>query len=74
MTTENSNSDMLVDKAIAKMMEEIERLSADGQKYITANELLKIFIEVWKTDVEPNEYIRDDQVVMPLEWFYDEDE
>ena len=74
MTMENSNSEMLTEKAVAKVMEEIERLGADGQKYITANELLKIFIEVWKTDIEPNEYIRDDQVVMPLEWFYNEDE
>ena len=70
MTTENSKDfDELVNEASAKVMDEVLKLDQAGQKWISANEVMKIFIEVFEPDVEPNEYIRDEQVVLPLEWF-----
>lgn len=69
MTTENSKDfDELVNEAAEKVTEEVIKLDQAGQKWISANEIMKIFLEVFKPDVEPNEYICDEQVVIPLEW------
>ena len=70
---ENSKDfDELINEAAKKVMDEVEKLKQAGQDYITADEVMKIFFEVFKPDVEPNEYIRDERVVMPLEWIIEE--
>ena len=69
MTTENSKDfDKLINEAAEKVMDEVRKLDQAGQKYITADEIMKIFLEVFKSDVEPNEYICDEGVIVPLEW------
>ena len=66
---ENSKDfDELINEAAKKVMDEVEKLKQAGQSYITADEIMKIFLEVFKHDVEPNEYICDEGVIVPLEW------
>lgn len=70
---EKNDFQKIVDEAVAKVKAFVEEENAKGHDYVTANDIMRIYIEVLKPEIEPNDYIRDEQVVLPIGWILNDE-